>query len=240
MLLSAGVGSRLKPLTDLCPKALVEVGGMTLLERAVRLLKRHSVEEIILNVHHFGDLIDRFLKEKADFGIKIAVSDERDLLLDTGGGLKKASWFFQNDGPFLVYNVDILTDLDLGALYRAHLQSDCLATLAVRRRPANRRLLFGEDLALLGWRNHKTGETRWCGPEDRLAGEFAFSGIQVFDPAIFEYFPEARVFSLVELYLRAGTTGRVFGYLHDDSLWMDAGKIEDLAQAEEMVRKLGS
>lgn len=238
MLLSAGVGSRLKPLTNLGPKALVEVGGMTLLERAVRLLQRHGVEEIILNAHHFGDLIVRFLEEKAHFGLKIAVSDERDLLLDTGGGLKKASWFFKNDGPFLVYNVDVLTDLDLGALFRAHCQSDRLATLAVRRRPSNRSLLFDEDLALLGWRNHKTAETRWCGPEDHVAGEFAFSGIQVFDPAIFEYFPEAQIFSLVELYLRAGATGRVFGYRHDDSLWMDAGKIENLSQAEEMARKL--
>lgn len=237
MLLSAGVGSRLKPLTDSGPKALVEVGGMTLLERALKLLNRHGMEEVILNVHHFGDQIIRYLEEKKYFGMGIAVSDERDLLLGTGGGLKKASWFFKGSGPFLVYNVDVLTDLDLSALYHSHDQSDRLATLAVRRRPATRCLLFDDDMVLLGWRNRKTAETRWCGLEN-LAAEFAFSGIQVFDPAIFEYFPDDQVFSLVELYLRAGVTGKVFGYPHDESIWMDAGKIQDLAQAEEMAKKL--
>ena len=239
MLLSAGVGSRLRPLTDHKPKALIEVGGITLLERAIRQLTRHGVDEIILNVHHFGDQIAAFLKEKTHFGINIVLSDERDLLLDTGGGLKKAAWFFEEGGSFLVYNVDVLTNLDLSALFHAHIQSGNLATLAVRNRPANRCLLFDPNLKLLGWRNHKTGETRWCAPEDPSAAELAFSGIQIFDPAIFAYFPDFPVFSLVELYLGAGVAGKVSGYLHDDTLWMDAGKIEDIELAEELVKKMG-
>jgi NDP-sugar pyrophosphorylase family protein len=239
MLLAAGLGARLKPLTDQKPKALVEVGGITLLERAVGLLKRHGVDEIILNVHHFAGLIEEFLEEKGHFGLKMILSDEREQLLDTGGGLKKAAWFFEDGAPFFVYNVDILTDLDLSAMYRAHGQSGCLATLAVRRRTAGRYLLFDGQMTLLGWCNRNTGETRWCGPGDRAAAEYAFSGIQVFDPAIFRYFPDMQVFSLVELYLRAGAAGRVCGYAHDDSLWMDAGKIQDLEQAEEMAKKIG-
>ncbi|MFZ2898855.1 MAG: nucleotidyltransferase family protein [Saprospiraceae bacterium] len=234
MLLAAGLGTRLKPLTDHRPKALVEVGGMTLLERAVRLLQRHGVEEAVVNVHHFAGQIEAFLEEKGYFGMRIAISDERSKLLDTGGGLKKAAWFFDDGAPFLVYNTDILTDLDLGALYRAHLDSGCLASLAVRRRPANRCFLFDKQKKLAGWRNRKTGQTRWCGEAVEPVEELAFSGIQILDPAIFRYFPEEEAFSLVELYLRAGAYAPLCAYPHDDSAWIDAGKLEDLEEAERM------
>lgn len=235
MLLAAGLGTRLKPLTDHRPKALVEVGGMTLLERAIRLLQRHGVEEAVVNVHHFAGQIEAFLEEKASFGMRIAISDERNKLLDTGGGLKKAAWFFDDGAPFLVYNTDILTNLDLGAMYRAHLDSGCLATLAVRRRTASRCLLFDEKERLVGWRNRKTSQTRWCGTAIEPVQELAFSGIQILDPAIFRFFPEEDVFSLVELYLRAGAHAPLCAYLHDDSAWIDAGKLEDLEEAEQMV-----
>lgn len=238
MLLAAGIGARLKPLTDQKPKALVEVGGMTLLERAIRHVARYGAEEIILNVHHFAGQIEQYLEERGNFGVKIILSDERDRLLDTGGGLKKAAWFFEGGAPFLVYNTDVLTDLDLGALYRSHLASGQLATLAIRSRPSSRCLLFDADKKLVGWRNRQTGQTRWCGTENAEAAEYAFSGIQVFDPHIFSYFPEEEVFSLVELYLRAGASGKVSGYLHDQSIWMDAGKFEDLAMAEDLVKKM--
>lgn len=237
MLLAAGLGTRLKPLTDHRPKALVEVGGITLLERAIRLLRRHGVEEAVINVHHFAEQIEAFLEEKEYFGMRIAISDERDKLLDTGGGLKKAAWFFNDGAPFLVYNTDILTDLDLGAMYRAHLDSECLATLAVRHRPANRCFLFDKERKLVGWRNRKTGQTRWSKEETSPVEEWAFSGIQVLDPSIFQYFPEEDAFSLVELYLRAGAQAPLRAYPHDNSAWIDAGKLEDLEEAERTVMK---
>lgn len=231
MLLAAGLGTRLKPLTDHRPKALVEVGGITLLERAIRLLQRHGVEEVVVNVHHFAEQIEAFLEEKENFGMRIAISDERSKLLDTGGGLKKAAWFFDDGAPFLVYNTDILTDLDLGAMHRAHLDSGCLATLAVRHRPASRCFLFDKERVLVGWRNRNTGQTRWCMEAVEPVEELAFSGIQILDPAIFRYFPEEEVFSLVELYLRAGAQAPLRAYPHDGSAWMDAGKLEDLEEA---------
>ena len=238
MLLAAGLGTRLKPLTDHKPKALVEVGGVTLLERSIRLLKRHGVNAIILNVHHFSELVIQFLEEKAYFGIPITLSDERDQLLDTGGGLKKASWFFEAEEPFLVYNVDVLTNMDLSSLFRRHQENSCLATLAVRHRPTSRCFLFDAGMQLTGWRNHKTGQTRWCGAPVDPVEELAFSGIQVLNPAVFNYFPEENVFSLVELYLRSGAMEKICGFIHDDSLWMDAGKVSDLEEAEHLAKSL--
>ena len=238
MLLAAGLGTRLKPLTDHKPKALVEVGGVTLLERSIRFLKKYGVEDIILNVHHFGDQIARFLEEKEFFGLSIVLSDERDRLLDTGGGLKKAAWFFEDGQPFLVYNTDVLTNLDLSALIRKNRQCEGLATLAVRRRASSRCFLFDAGMQLTGWRNRRTGQTRWCRGAISPVEELAFSGIQVLDPKIFRYFPEEEVFSLVELYLRAGTTEKIGGFLHDDSLWIDAGKIGDIQEAEKLAKLL--
>lgn len=237
MLLAAGLGTRLKPLTDHVPKALVEVGGITLLERSIHYLKKFGVADMILNVHHFSDQIARFLEAK-DFGISITLSDESDRLLDTGGGLKKAAWFFDDGRPFLVYNTDVLTDLDLGALLRKQEQCAGLATLAVRHRDSGRCLLFNAEMELSGWRNRKSGQTRWCGEAISPVEELAFSGIQVLDPKLFHFFPEEEVFSLVDLYLRAGAVGKICGFLHDDSHWMDAGKIDDIREAEKMVRYL--
>jgi NDP-sugar pyrophosphorylase family protein len=236
MLLAAGRGTRLKSLTAEAPKALVEIGGVSLLERAVNLLRRHGVEEIIVNVHHFAGMIEGFLEERANFGMPITLSDERGKLLDTGGGLKKAAWFFEGDKPFFIYNVDVLTDLDLGRMYRAHLESGGLATLAVRRRQTGRQFLFDPQGRLAGWRNRSSGETRWCAAAVEDAREWAFSGIQVLNPDIFRYFPTEEAFSLVELYLRAGD--RVRAYAHDETAWMDAGKWEEREEAERLVALL--
>jgi NDP-sugar pyrophosphorylase family protein len=234
MIFAAGLGTRLRPLTDERPKALVQIGGMTLLEAAIRRLKRFGCREILVNIHHLGEQIVSFLANHQDFGISIAVSDERDKLLDTGGGLKKAAWFFQ-DAPFIIHNVDVLSDIDLQALYAAHQQSGAIATLAVRRRSSSRYLLFDTANRLAGWRHAATGRERIC----REVPEYvplAFSGIYVLSPDIFRYMPGSEVFSIIDVLLEAGRDRQVMAFQHDDSLWLDVGKPAALPQAQELIK----
>lgn len=237
MIFAAGLGTRLRPLTDDKPKALVEVGGMPLLEIAIRRLKWFGVEEIIVNAHHYAGQIEDFLHSRNHFNLDITISDERELLLNTGGGLKKAAWFFDNGESFLVLNTDVLTNLDLRAMFQAHRHSKAIATLAVRDRDTSRYLLFDEALHLAGWRNKKTGAERWSRSE-REVQEYAFSGIQVLDPALFEYFPEEDVFSIIDVYLDAAKKEPIIAYPHDDTFWLDVGKLPALSRAEELVERL--
>ncbi|RMG16441.1 MAG: nucleotidyltransferase family protein, partial [Bacteroidetes bacterium] len=185
MIFAAGLGTRLRPLTHHRPKALVEVGGKCLLEIVIRRLLAHGFEEIVVNVHHFAGQVEAFLAQHAGFGARIAISDERSLLLDTGGGLRQAAWFF-DEQPFLVHNVDVLSDIDLTAMYQAHLQSGALATLACRRRQSSRYLLFDEQNHLCGWKNVKSGEVRMS-RQVKSCHPLAFSGIHVIDPNIFAH-----------------------------------------------------
>lgn len=235
MIFAAGLGTRLRPLTNDRPKALVEVNDMPLLEIVIRRLKHFGFQDIIINIHHFGDLIVDFLKKKNNFGIKIEISDERDLLLETGGGLKKAAWFFDKETPFLVCNADILTDLDLKKFYDFHLKNNGLATLAVRNRPTSRYLLFDENNhELAGWTNEKTGEYKWSKLTQKVLKR-AFSGIHIIDPKIFELMPNKDKFSIIEVYLEAAKNHSIFGYLHDEDIWLDVGKPESLAKAKGII-----
>lgn len=232
MLLAAGLGKRLQPLTDHTPKALIEVNGTPLLRIAIEYLAHHGFNEIIINVHHHAGQIVDFLKANHNFAQRIIISDETDRLLDTGGGLKKAAWFFDDDQPFLVYNVDILCDLDLGKLYRNHLGSGALATLAVRNRPSQRYLLFDAENTFCGWQNIKTGETIYAREYSSDLQSLAFSGIHVLSPEILKHFiPEEEVFSLIDLYLQIAGDFPVKGFRHDESRWIDVGKPENLAKA---------
>src|SRR5664280_1226211 len=160
MIFAAGLGTRLKPVTDNLPKALVPIAGKPLLEHVILKLKSAGFDEIIVNIHHFPDQIIDFLKANNNFSIRIEVSDERNLLLDTGGGIRRAAWFFDDEKPFLVHNVDILSNVDLKELYQQHLRSNSLATLVVSKRDTFRYLLFNDDNRLCGWINEKTGETK--------------------------------------------------------------------------------
>ncbi len=242
MLFAAGLGTRLRPLTDNRPKALVEVNGTPLLEIAIRRLIAAGCREVIVNVHHFAEQIIGFLKKNDHFGIRIAISDERETLLETGGGLKKAAWFFDDETPFLVCNTDVLTNLDLQKFYQKHLESGALATLAVRNRPSSRSFLFDEKMHLTGWQNTKTGETRWCNPkyintQTHKHTPFAFSGIHALNPAIFDRMPdEEQKFSIVETYLQAAASETILGYPHDGDFWFDVGKPEALAKAAEFLK----
>ena len=236
MIFAAGLGTRLRPLTNDRPKALVEIHGVSLLERVIRRLIDFGFNEIIVNVHHFADKVEALLEEKNHFGIRMAVSDERSLLLDTGGGLKQASWFFDDGQPFLVHNTDVLTDLDLGALYESHLQSGALATLAIRDRPTSRYLLWDNDLRLCGWTNVSTGEVKMARETTAPLQQFAFSGIQVIDPQIFPLLQPEPVFSIIQSDLALAGTHEIRGFRHDDSLWMDLGKIPQIEEAKRILK----
>lgn len=236
MIFAAGLGTRLRPLTENKPKALVEIGGKTLLELTIRRLKYFGIREVVINIHHFGELILDFLEQHQHFGIDIAISDERGLLLDTGGGLLKAAPHFKN-APFLVHNVDILSDIDIPALYQSHLASGALATLAVRDRPSSRHLLFDEAGRLAGWRHNRTGEERISRRAARYR-PLAFSGIYALSPRIFEFMPPGPVFSIIDVFLEAAKSESLPAYRHDDSLWLDVGKPATLEKAEILVKAI--
>ncbi len=234
MILAAGIGSRLKPLTNDIPKALVEVEGETMLERSVRHLKYFGFNEIIINLHHFPEQIINFLKKNNNFGITIHFSEEYDELLDTGGAIKKAGWFF-GDEPFLVYNTDILTNLNLWVLWNYHKQHDGIATLVVRKRESSRYLLFDHNNRLAGWENTKKDEMKLAGNgsyEKRLA----FSGIHILNPEIFQYFPNQRKFSVIEAYLDIAKQENIYGFQDEQSYWFDIGNLEKLEKASNFIK----
>ena len=238
MILAAGLGTRLKPLTDSIPKALLKITGHTLLELQIKKLKAEGFDRTIINIHHFADKVKRYLKENNFFNCSIEISDESDKLLDTGGGLKKASHFFSDGNPFLVYNVDILSNISLKKLMEFHLSSKSIATLAVQNRESSRKFLFDKNNTLCGWMNDQSVEkiiTR--GAQSELF-PYSFSGIQVIDPKIFKYFPDKDVFSLVDLYLSVAKKENICGFIHNEDEWMDLGKIEKLNQAENFLEKI--
>jgi mannose-1-phosphate guanylyltransferase len=239
MILAAGLGTRLKPITDSKPKALLEINGIPLLEHVLLRLIRYGFDEVIINVHHFADQIISYVKSKNQYDIRIEISDERDRLLDTGGGLLNASWFFDDGKPFLIHNVDILSDLDLDMLYRAHVNYNCLATLAVRKRETSRYFLFDEDLMLRGWKNSKTGEMRLGLEGTAVLNEMAFSGIQIVAPQIFPLIREEGKFSLTDLYLRLCRQNNILGYVHNEGYWTDVGKPAELKDAEGFFKRTG-
>jgi len=233
MILAAGAGSRLRPLTDTLPKALVPIAGRPMLERVIRRLQYFGVHAIIINVHHHAQQIIDFVRKNDDFGIQIEFSLEENLL-DTGGGLQKAAWFFDDGAPFFLHNVDVLTDLDLGAMLLQHRQSGALATLAVRQRQTTRYLLFRrDDLQLVGWHSKQTGETRWAGQPVPEPLFLSFMGIHVLSPAIFPLLQETPPFPILPAYLRLAAAGHVIrGFRADACRWLDLGRPENLPEVE--------
>lgn len=232
MILAAGLGTRLRPLTNDRPKALVEIGGRTLLEIVLARLRKFQIRQVVINVHHFPEMIAAFLKSHDNFGMHIEISRE-EILLDTGGGLKKAAYFFvSDDAPFLVHNVDVISEIDLNRMLEGHLASRALATLAVHDRLTSRYLLFDENLQLCGKRSTKE-------PHDHLVREtaekkaLAFSGIHVLSPAIFDRMRETGTFSIIDAYLRlAGEGEKILAFRADGYAWRDLGRLENLQQLE--------
>ena len=237
MIFAAGLGTRLKPLTDTKPKALVEVNGKTMLEHAISKLQDFGVDEIVINVHHFANQIIDFLKQHKNFGIKINISDESKQLLDTGGGLIKAENFFDKRDSFFIYNVDVISDIDLKALYRKHIETGSIATLAVQQRESSRYLLFNDELKLLGWKNTNTDKIIISkGALSNNLIPLAFSGIHVISPRIFKLVKISGKFSMTDVYLKLSIFQRINGFRHDDGFWIDLGTPENIEEAEKFLQ----
>jgi len=219
MVLAAGFGTRLRPLTDSRPKALVEVAGRTLLEITLERLRACGIDRVIINVHHFADMIVEYLEANNNFGMDIQISREESLL-DTGGGLKKAGWFFLDDTePFLLHNVDVISTIDFHSMTQYHRDNRALATLAVHDRPTSRPLLFDEHMQLRG-----------RGPG------LAFSGIHVISPQLLHKLTEEGAFSIILSYLRLASQGeRILGFRADPCFWRDVGKLADLKDLEKAL-----
>jgi len=240
MILAAGLGTRLRPLTNDRPKALVEVAGRTLLEITIARLREFGVREVIVNAHHFAGMIAEYLRERNNFGMRIEISEEGSLL-DTGGGLKKAAWFFREEGPaaapFILHNVDVISTIDLRRMLDFHTQNRALATLAVQQRQTSRYLLFDEQMQLCGRRLVKERNTELVRPSPR-SEELAFSGIHVISPRLLEMMTEAGAFSIVQSYLRlAGEGERIVAYRADGDYWRDLGKQESVARVAGDLKK---
>lgn len=231
MILAAGLGTRMKPWTDNHPKAMVKVNGKTLLERSIHYLQRWGVYDVIVNVHHFAEEVLWAIECHKGWGSNISVSDERDVLLETGGGLKKAAWFFDQEDHFILMNVDILTDLDLSKMIDFHLENRPLATLATTGRKTSRYFLFNAQGELCGWRNVETGAEKIVRRADGLT-ERAFSGIQILDRGIFRWLTPEGKFSMVDVYLDAAKTQRVMAYDHSHDKFIDVGRPSSIVQAE--------
>ncbi len=234
MILAAGLGTRLKPFTDKHPKALAIVNNKTILQRNIEYLASFGIKEVLINVHHFADQLIDFVKSNNGFGSNISFSDERDEVLETGGGIKKAAWFFEKDDqPFIVMNVDVLTDINLNSMIAQHLLNQPLATLAVSSRQTSRYFLFDESGRLCGWRNVKTGEEKISRHSQKYI-EKAFSGIQVISPESFPLIKMKGKFSMVDVYLELAKTNDIKAYDHTGSRFIDVGKPESILKAEEI------
>jgi NDP-sugar pyrophosphorylase family protein len=232
MIFAAGLGKRLGNITESIPKALVDINGKTALQLAVEKCSAYGFDDIIINVHHFADMVEDEVKRLIKIGFRISVSDEREKLLENGGGLYKARDFFGKN-PFLLYNVDIVSDLDLSVLYRLHLEKKGLATLAVRHRPGKRFLLVDNEGQLRGWRNISTGEQILAGVDGEGLSEIAFSSMHIVEPEIFNYMSEG-IYSLVTLYLNLAAEHNIYTLKHDEGYWIDVGTPESL----EYIRNL--
>ena len=246
MIFAAGLGTRLRPLTNDRPKALVEVAGKPMLQRVIERLKAAGVDEVVINIHYFGDKVTEFLEQNDNFGLTVHISDERQWSnepLETGGGILKARQWLEGDTPFIVHNADILTDLDLNAFYRNHCEHAALASLLVKERNTQRYILCGKDNRLHGWTNIATGEVKPKGVDLDLSAlsKRAFGGVHIISPDIFplleEYAAGRLAFGIIPFYLDACQHYPIYGYEPQEAYtWFDIGKPETLKTAEAFFR----
>ena len=235
MIFAAGLGKRLGKITENIPKALVDINGKSALRMAVEKCSAHGFNDIIINVHHFAEMVEEEVRDLNKMGFRVSVSDERDMLLENGGGLYKARGFFDKN-PFLLYNVDIISDLDLSALYRLHLEKKGLATLAVRNRPGKRFLLIDKYGQMQGWRNISTGEQILTGSTAEGLTEIAFSSMHIVEPEIFNYMKEG-IYTMITLYLSLAAEHKIYTLKHNKGYWVDIGTPESLDYVRKLLEK---
>ena len=241
LLLAAGLGTRLQPFTLHHPKALAMVNGKTLLQRNIAYLQGHGIKEVIVNVHHFADQIIDAVNENKGWGSTITISDETDAVLETGGGLKNAAWYFEGEESFVVMNVDMLTDMPLSQMIQQHQSKNPLATLAITNRVSSRYFLFNTDNRLCGWRNTATMEEKgavlgYTTIQKQTLQQKAFSGIHVINTQIFNLIQQEGKFSLVDVYMSLCAENTIEGFNHSDSLLIDVGKPESILKAETIFK----
>jgi len=238
MILAAGVGSRLRPLTDTCPKALIDINGSPMLEIVLRRLISAGCTEVAINVFHLADMIIDFLRARQNFGIQIEISRES-AILDTGGGLKNVASFFDDGQPFFLHNVDVLSNIDLNRMYRDHLEKGALATLAVQARKTGRYFLFDENDTLCGWESVNDGKKILNRTPPGNVRRLAFNGIHVISPKIFSKMNETGVFSINQTYLRlAGESEKILAFHADEYYWRDIGRLEQLEEIRRESAKI--
>jgi len=234
MIFAAGLGSRLKPLTDTKPKALVNIGDKTLLQLNIEQIIAFGIKDIVVNVHHFSEQVKSYLNYHNNFGVNIMISDEMEKLLDTGGGLRKASAMIDGDEPILLQNVDIFTNINYGKILKQHTNNKSLATLAVQNRDSSRYLMFDKNMQLCGWHNTKTNEkiiTRTVNTTESLA----FSGVHIISPKMLGMLPKVDVFGIIDTYLELSKNHLISGYSHDSDYWFDVGTPEKLNNLEQFL-----
>jgi len=227
MILAAGLGTRLMPLTANLPKALAPLAGKPMIEHVIKRFGQFNIRDVIVNLHHFGDQLRAFLDSEKFSDLNISFSDESAQLLDTGGGIRKAAWFFNDGRPFLVHNCDVISLIPFDELIRFHISSHAIATLAVSSRNTARPLAFNSNGHLAG---------RWEKELSRHTRPLAFSGIYMLDPAIFQYMPEKNVFSIIDVLIRAAATEKVLAFEHSNEIWVDAGNVKNFEKAEQLLK----
>ena len=233
MIFAAGLGTRLKPFTDSHPKALAVVNSQTLLQRNIAYLQQFDITNVIVNVHHFANQIIDAVEQNNGWGSNTTISDESDEVLETGGGLKRAGWYFKDSENFVVMNADILTDLNLSAMVQQHLQHQPIATLAVSNRQSSRYFLFDDSNNLCGWLNEKTGETRIAKSATNYHKK-AFSGLQIINTKLLQLITQQGKFSIVDVYLELARTHNIQSFDCSNDKFIDVGKPENIALAEAM------
>jgi len=233
-ILAAGLGTRLRPLTNTNPKALVELNGKPLLQIIIEKFVSDGINEIVVNVHHHSEKVKEFLFANNNFGAVIHISDESDKLLDTGGAIKKASSLLGNE-PFILHNVDIVSDLDLNKLISSHKQADTEVTLVLRKSVSSRYFLFDEKMFFCGWGDKSKGaEIIKRGSRENLKA-YGFAGIHLIEPSVFKYFPSDEIFSVIDFYLNICNEVNIKGFLPELKYWFDLGSIEKLKEAEKTI-----
>ncbi len=236
IILAAGLGTRLKNITENKPKALIEVNGKTMLEIAILNLKNQGINNFLINIHHLGNSIIDFLAYNNNFGVNITISDERNHLLDTGGAILKAKKFISGNEPVLVHNVDIISDVNFSNLVEFHRKSESVATLCVRKRNTQRLLLFNNELYLIGWANINKKEFRWVEKSYSEYDMYAFSGIYVISPKFVDLITHTDRFSIIDSWLEIAKKNILTGYLDTSKRWYDLGTTEKINFAEKALK----